>query len=535
MTMDGSVDMGAVGDESLVAAALDGSRGARAAIYERYADRVHTMCVHMLSDRDEAADACGQVFLVAFDRLAQLRDPSRLRPWIFSITRHEVYRRTRRRRRVDLIGEVEQMDHIMSVSGVSASGALLADSDDGFDDAATAAELVAVVRSAADGLDDKDRLVLELQLQDLGGDELAETLGTSASTAYQHVHRMKERFERSLGALLVARTGRADCDELDELLEEWDGHFSVLWRKRVARHVDRCEICERRRAGLPAALLGGGGAAAVLAGAGPAGASTEFPAPASVRDRVLGPADGSGAVPVPGRTRHWRTAVLAGGGIALVLVVLAVLAGLGVFGSDGGDEIASTGAPTSTVPGSTTTTTTSTSTTVVDVPVDPVPEVTVPVPATPDVVAPPLVAPPAQGGGDLPGSEGQVTPAPPETTVPPVPPAAPPSVAPPRVELVLTPTTLHHPTPGFDSCGASMPFEVDSSAAAVHLRWRAGSQAGRVDLVRVSPGSSVWRGVLEPAAGVTGPVQVEAVGEIPGAAASSPVQQLTLQPCPTPG
>lgn len=525
MTMDGSIDMGAVGDESLVAAALDGSRDARAAIYERYADRVHTMCVHMLSDRDEAADVCGQVFLVAFDKLAQLRDPARLRPWLFSITRHEVYRRTRRRRRIELVGEVEQMDHIMNTSG-----SLLTDPDDGADDAATAAELVAVVRSAADGLDDKDRMVLELQLQDLGGDEMAEALGTSASAAYQQVHRMKERFERSLGALLIARTGRADCDELDELLQQWDGHFSVLWRKRVARHVDRCEICERRRAMLPAALLGGGGAAAVLATAGPAGASTEFPAPTSVRDRVLGPADGTVGVPAPATRRPGWTALLVGAGLALVLLLLAVLVALGVLGGTDADDIVADGSTASTVASTSTSTTsattTSTSTTVATV--VPTPGATVPISPTVTTVAPPLVAPPGPGAGDVPGGGAPLVP-------PAAPPEPPPTVAPPRVEILLAPTTLYHPTPGFSSCGASSTFEVSSSVSTVHLNWRAGTHAGRVDMARVAPGSSVWRAVLEPAAGVTGPVRIEAVGTVPGAVGISAPVDSALQPCPTPG
>ena len=170
--MESVQEWGAVGDESLVAAALGGSADARAEIYRRYADRVHTMCVHMLSDRDEAADVCGQVFLVAFDRLGQLRDATRLRAWIFSITRHEVYRRTRRRRRIELIGEVERMDQLHTDQ-------LLHIGDEADDDVTGAAELVAVVRAAADGLDDKDRLVLELQLQDLGGDEMRQQqLGT---------------------------------------------------------------------------------------------------------------------------------------------------------------------------------------------------------------------------------------------------------------------------------------------------------------------------------------------------------------------
>ena len=64
------VDPTRVEDARLVGRALDGDRLALGEIYDRYADRVHTMCLHMLRDHDEAADVCGEVFLVAFQRLA---------------------------------------------------------------------------------------------------------------------------------------------------------------------------------------------------------------------------------------------------------------------------------------------------------------------------------------------------------------------------------------------------------------------------------------------------------------------------------
>ena len=532
--------MGSRRGESLVAAALDGSVDARAEIYRRYADRVHTMCVHMLSDHDEAADVCGQVFLIAFDRLGRLRVTTRLRSWLFSITRHEVYRRTRRRRRIELVGEVERMDQMLHTDQ------LLLQGDDADEAGTSAAELVAVVRAAADGLDDKDRMVLELQLQELGGDEMAEALGTSASTAYQQVHRMKERFERSLGALLIARTGRADCDELDGLLDGWDGHFSVLWRKRVARHVDRCEVCERRRSVVPATLFGGAGAAAVLAAAGPAGASAEFPAPDAVRVRVLGGTSGSGPSAGPargpalgraqGRPDRWlggrggRRSLLVGGAVAAVLFVLAMLSGLGVLGGGDGDELVSEGTSTSTTSASTTSTTSTTtpdvSTTVPKV--LPTPGATLPVSPTATTVPPPVVAPPGPGAGDVPGGGGGVA-LPPGT----IPPSPAPTVAPPSVWIVASPAAVHHPTPGFEFCGASTPFEAEASAGSVHLRWR--TATATVDSTwRVAPGGSRWRGVLELPAEVTGPVVVEAVATVPGATGISAELSLDVLACPTP-
>jgi hypothetical protein len=48
------------------------------------------------------------------------------------------------------------------------------------------------------------------------------------------------------------------CVELAGILANWDGHFSVLMRKRIARHIDSCTSCERNCRELvnPKALLG---------------------------------------------------------------------------------------------------------------------------------------------------------------------------------------------------------------------------------------------------------------------------------------
>jgi RNA polymerase sigma factor (sigma-70 family) len=86
-------------DANLVAGHLAGDPGALAGIYDRYADSLHDTAAAMLNDRSEAADVLQDVILVAAERLEQLRDPERLKPWLFAILRNEVYRRTKNRRR----------------------------------------------------------------------------------------------------------------------------------------------------------------------------------------------------------------------------------------------------------------------------------------------------------------------------------------------------------------------------------------------------------------------------------------------------
>jgi hypothetical protein len=95
-------------------------------------------------------------------------------------------------------------------------------------------------------------------MQGLDGGELADALGVSRNHAHALQSRARSQLERSLGALVVARTGRDVCTALDALLTGWDGQLTVLMRKRISRHIEQCEICgELKRRELSPALFAG--------------------------------------------------------------------------------------------------------------------------------------------------------------------------------------------------------------------------------------------------------------------------------------
>ena len=101
--------------------------------------------------------------------------------------------------------------------------------------------------------------MLELQLRHgLAADEVASVLGVSRNHAHALMSRARGQLEKALGVLVVARTGRRDCPELDAMLAGWDGQLTVLLRKRINRHVERCATCSQRREEemKPAAFLG---------------------------------------------------------------------------------------------------------------------------------------------------------------------------------------------------------------------------------------------------------------------------------------
>jgi RNA polymerase sigma factor (sigma-70 family) len=248
-------------DADLAIAAAAGDRAALGEIYDRYAPRIHSLALRLLRDREAAADVTQETFVLAAQRLGGLRDPERLSAWLYAVARHEVVRHVRRSRRDVVTDSIEDYD-------------MPTDTAEGFD-RVRGDELRVLLEDTRAGLDDRDRLVLELAYgRQLAGADIAAALGVREDNAHQLLSRARQRLRASLGALLVARQGREDCTELNRLLLGWDGAFSTVWRKRVARHVDRCETCAalERRALSPAAL---GAAFPVLA------------LPPGLRDRVL--------------------------------------------------------------------------------------------------------------------------------------------------------------------------------------------------------------------------------------------------------
>ena len=263
-------------DAQLVSAYLDGDRTALASIYDKYAAGLYDTAAAMLSDRHDAADMVQDVFCIAAERLNQLRDPDRLKPWLYAVLRNEVYRRTKKRKRATPTDfQAETTPDVVAAFDPNADGA-----------AASYDELAELVRSAAAGLDERDRLVLELSVrQGLTGADLADALGVTPEQSYTLVHRMRDRIEKSLGAFTVAKMGSKECSELATIISGWNGEFSILIRKRVARHIDDCSICERTRSKYaPLALFG---------------AAPVFLLPLGLREKVL---TATQSIPTPSKS-----------------------------------------------------------------------------------------------------------------------------------------------------------------------------------------------------------------------------------------
>jgi RNA polymerase sigma factor (sigma-70 family) len=197
----------------------------------------------MLREPADAADVVQDTFVIAASSLSRLRDPMRLRAWLYAVARNECRQRLR--------GGSQWVPF-------EAAGDVAADAADVTSDLEKA-ELRALVRDALGGLGPAEREVLELQLRHgLTSGEVAGVLGISLNHGHALLSRAQSQLETSLAGLILARVGRRDCPALDALLEGWDDRLTVLLRKRLNRHVRGCAACSgrQRQEMVPSAFLG---------------------------------------------------------------------------------------------------------------------------------------------------------------------------------------------------------------------------------------------------------------------------------------
>ena len=228
-------------DSEVVASIVAGDPEGLAAAYDRYSGPLFGYCQSLLREPDDAADAVQDTFVIAASKLDRLRDPDRLRAWLFTVARNECLHRLKSRRAATVLDDLpERPDESVDVGGEAERN-----------------ESRELIRAAVGGLNDGERDVINQLWHGLEIPEVAMALGVSRNHAHSLFSRARDQLEASVAVLIVGRSGRKDCAALDQLLHGWDGRLTAPLRRRVGRHIDRCSVCSdrRRRELRPAALL----------------------------------------------------------------------------------------------------------------------------------------------------------------------------------------------------------------------------------------------------------------------------------------
>ena len=162
-------------------------------IVERYREPLTAWARSLLRDRGHAEDAVQETFLHAYRHLHALRDPDRLRPWLYAILENRVHSTWRhdRRRPVRLIGDAQAVIGGEPVEPAAPEPAAEPEET----------PLRAEVRAAFDGLPPAYRDALSMHyLEGHSASSMARTLGLTLNNAKVRLFRARNRLRRDLKA-----------------------------------------------------------------------------------------------------------------------------------------------------------------------------------------------------------------------------------------------------------------------------------------------------------------------------------------------
>jgi RNA polymerase sigma-70 factor (ECF subfamily) len=155
-------------------------------VFRKYAADIASLGLAMLGKKDEADDLVQEVFLRAFRGIKNLRDPTRIRPWLMTVAVREGRTRLRRRKLSRLWLGAEDFDF----EQIAAPGS-------------SAEEKIQITRlfGVLEGLGIDLRLAWVLRyLQSETAEAIAEQCGWSLSTTKRRIRAAHEKVLKGMGA-----------------------------------------------------------------------------------------------------------------------------------------------------------------------------------------------------------------------------------------------------------------------------------------------------------------------------------------------
>jgi RNA polymerase sigma-70 factor (ECF subfamily) len=215
----------AADDASLVKATLAGDSAAFSELYRRHVGAVHTVIVSGLSNPATQAECVQEVFTRAIERLSQLREQSRFRPWVLQIARNVMIDGQRAKARSPVVEDDPEDEGPMP--------------DPTPDQLSELSELARLVDGYIAGLSKRDATAVAMVTYfDFTPTEVAEALGMTPNAAKVAIHRARRRMRDALVLDLMVKGQIPGCDEFMALRSE-----GLL--TEAERHARDCELCLR--------------------------------------------------------------------------------------------------------------------------------------------------------------------------------------------------------------------------------------------------------------------------------------------------
>jgi RNA polymerase sigma-70 factor (ECF subfamily) len=182
---------GRLTDEELMAAYAAGERRSFAALFQRWAPRLHGFFLRALGEPAAADDLLQVTFMNVHRARRKFRPLLSLRGWLFSIAAHALQDELRRRKRVPLAPEEQQEAVADTVAAEDEPVSV------------ESRERARTLRTALERLPESQRAVLYLhRFEQMSFAEIARVLGTSEGAVKLRAFRAYERLRRDLLPLL---------------------------------------------------------------------------------------------------------------------------------------------------------------------------------------------------------------------------------------------------------------------------------------------------------------------------------------------
>ena len=171
-------------DSELIARVVSGDRDAFNELMRIHEDRVFSVCLRIMGDREKALDATQEVFLTLFRKAGQFKGESALGTWIYRIAVNTCYDQLRKAKR-------RPSEHLPDYVDLS---------DPSAEDAMESAALRPDIEEALDALPPEFRSAVVLaDLEGLSMPETASALGIPIGTVKSRVFRGRRLLAKKLG------------------------------------------------------------------------------------------------------------------------------------------------------------------------------------------------------------------------------------------------------------------------------------------------------------------------------------------------
>lgn len=141
-------------------------------LYTQYSPQIFRVCMGYVNDREQAKDLTQDTFISVWKNLATFRNESKISTWIFRIATNNCLRAVEISKRMV---KVELPLHLPVLAEESPE------------------EKLHFLYSAIAELEEMDRIIISLLLEDLPQAEIADIVGLSAVNTRVKIHRIKEK------------------------------------------------------------------------------------------------------------------------------------------------------------------------------------------------------------------------------------------------------------------------------------------------------------------------------------------------------